>query len=166
MLSMAATPPEYKRSFEDELDWNLLEQLDRVVLQISGFSFRTKQLCLAIDIAVVGLLINFTDNELDQSIFVAGFVIPLSFWVLDSISYYYQVKPRGVMDNIRDRLRERNSEQLIHGAQINVIDRSRTERNSFLRVLGAFFNHSMWLYLLLASADLILWYMFSKDFIG
>ena len=163
---MTGTPTEYKRSFEDELDWNLLEKLDRVVLQISGFSFRTKQICLTVDIAVVGLLIKFTENGLDRSIFVAGLVIPVGFWVLDSISYYYQVKIRGVLDNIRNRLRERNSEQLIHGAHLNVIDRSRVERSTFLRVVDAFFNHSMWLYFLLASADLILWYMFSKDFIA
>jgi len=163
---MSITPPEYKRSFEDELDWNLLEQLDRVVLQISGFPFRTKQLCLAIDIAVIGLLIKFTANELDGSIFVAGLVIPVSFWVLDSISYYYQVKIRGVMDNIRNRLRERNSEQILHGTQLNVIDRSRSERNSLLRIGDAFLNHSMWIYFLLASADLILWYLFTEDIIA
>ena len=93
---MATPPPEYKRSFEDELDWNLLEQLDSVVLQMNGFSFRTKQLCLAIDIAVIGLLIKFTANEIDQSIFVAGLVITAGFWVLDSISYYYPVEIRGV----------------------------------------------------------------------
>ena len=93
---METQPPEYKPSFEDALDWNLLEQLDRVVLRISGFSFRTKQLCLAIDIAVIGLLIKFIGNELNQSIFVAGLVILASFWVLDSISYYYQGKIRGV----------------------------------------------------------------------
>ena len=69
------------------------------------------------------------------------------------------------MDNIRDCLRERNSELIIHGTQLNVIDRSRSGRNSFLRVCDAFFNHSMWLYFLLVSADLILWFMFSKDVI-
>ena len=95
----------------------------------------------------------------------AGLIIPASFWLLSSISYYYQVKIRGVMDNIRDRLRERNSELIIHGTQLNVIDRSRFERDSFLRVCDTFSNHSMWLYFLLVSADLILWFMFSKDVI-
>ena len=73
---MATPPPEYKRSFESEPDWNLLGQLNRVVLQISGFSFRTKQLGLAIAIAVIELLIKFTDNELDQSIFVSRINYP------------------------------------------------------------------------------------------
>lgn len=97
---------EYKKSFEDEFDWNLLEQLHKVVLQISSFCFRTKQICITIEIALIGLLIKFTNNKLDTSVFIASFVIPLAFWFLDSVAYYYQVKLRGMMNNIQERLKK------------------------------------------------------------
>ncbi|WP_139218588.1 hypothetical protein [Nitrosomonas aestuarii] len=88
------------RTFQDELDWTLFDQLHRVVLQISGFCFRTKQICLTLVVAVVGLLIKFTDSGLDHSIFVAGAVIPAGFWFLDSVAYFYQSKMRGLMASI------------------------------------------------------------------
>ncbi|MGK0180042.1 MAG: hypothetical protein ACI8PD_001844, partial [Nitrospinales bacterium] len=78
---------EYKKTFEYELDWNLLNQLHNVVLQISTFCFRTKQVCLTVDIAVMGVLIKFTGNTLNDSIFVSGLLIPLGFWFLDSIGF-------------------------------------------------------------------------------
>jgi uncharacterized membrane protein len=92
---------EYTKSFEDELDWNLLEQLHKVVLQISSFCFRTKQICITIEIALIGLLIKFTDSKIDTSVFVAGFVIPLAFWFLDSIAYYYE---KQLLEKIKDSL--------------------------------------------------------------
>jgi hypothetical protein len=69
---------EYRKSFEDELDWNLLDELHKVVLQISNFCFYTKQICLTVDVAAIGILIKFTHNKLDTSIFVAGLLIPLA----------------------------------------------------------------------------------------
>ncbi len=80
---------EYTKTFDDELDWELLDQLHKVVLQISTFCFRTKQICLTVLIAVASLLLKFTGDKLDTSVFVAGLVTPLFFWFLDSIAYYY-----------------------------------------------------------------------------
>lgn len=91
----------YDRTVEDELDWSLLNQLHAVVLQIGSFCFRTKQVCLTVLIAVLGILRAVTSNELDQSFFVAGLLIPVCFWFLDSVAYFYQVKVRGVMDSVR-----------------------------------------------------------------
>jgi hypothetical protein len=148
---------EYTKSFEDELDWNLLEQLHKVVLQISSFCFRTKQICITIEIALIGLLIKFTDSKIDTSVFVAGFVIPLAFWFLDSIAYYYQVKLRGLMNNIQDRLKKRNIEQLIEDNNSNVIDSKRVEKPLLEKIKDSLFNHSMWFYYLLLLSDTILW---------
>lgn len=148
---------EYKRTLEDELDWSLLNQLHNVVLQTSTFCFRTKQICLTVDVAVVGVLLKLTENILDPSIFVAGLFIPLSFWFLDSIGYFYQVKIRGIMDNIRERIKKRNTEQIIAPELSKVIDEDRVKVSQAKKAGNAFFNHSMWLYGLLIAADAFLY---------
>ena len=99
----------YAKSFEDELDWNLIEQLHRVVLQTGQFCFRTKQIAITVDIAVIGVLLRFAENRLDPAIFIAGLLIPFCFLLLESVGYFYQVKIRGVMDEIRERLKKRNT---------------------------------------------------------
>jgi hypothetical protein len=155
----------YKRSFDDELDWNLLDQLHKVVLQISTFCFRTKQICLTVEIAVIGLLIKFTDNKLDESVFIAGLIIPLCFWFVDSMAFFYQVKTRGIMDNIRYRLKKRNSNLMIDESMLNVIDTKRIDKNKFKNIINSFFNHSMWLYYILLITDITLWISFKEKII-
>ena len=157
---------EYKRSFEDELDWNLLQQFHNVVLQIGTFCFRTKQICLTVELGVIALLIKFTGNKLDSSVFVGGLAIPLCFWFLDSVGYFYQLKLRGIMENIRERLLQRNSEQIITVALQPIIEKYRVERPRPFILLNAFFNASMLMYFILVLSNLILWYLFAKDFIG
>ena len=156
----------YKRSFEDELDWNLLDQIHKVVLQISSFCFRTKQICLTVDIAVIGILIKLTENKLDTSIFVSGFVIPALFWFLDSIAYFYQVKLRGIMDSIRERLKERNAENLILDNTNSVIAKERISKPLKIHILYSLFNHSMWFYFFLVTTDIVIWVLWKKGVIS
>lgn len=156
---------EYIRTVEDELDWSLLNQLHAVVLQIGTFCFRTKQVCLTVLVGVVGLIIALTSDKPDTSIFVTGLLIPVCFWFLDSIAYYYQVKLRGVMDGIRDRIHQRHSEGLLRGPNAEVIANERTNRSSAQRVEDAFFNHSMWLYYFLIVIDCVLWIAFTQGLI-
>ena len=153
----------YFRSFDDELDWQLLSQLHNVVLQISTFCFRTKQICLIVNIAVVGILFKVTASKLDDSIFVAGLVIPAGFWFLDAIGYFYQIKMRQLMENIRAQLKERNKDKLIVGVEHDpVIAPERLKETWLGNAWSAFANHSMWLYGLLITADLALWLAYSK----
>jgi len=156
----------YKKSFEDELDWNLLGQIHKVVLQISSFCFRTKQICLTVDIAAIGILIKFTENKLDASIFITALLIPTIFWFLDSMSYFYQVKLRGFMDSIIDRLKERNAENLILDSTQCVIAKERVAKPTKMRVLNSFFNHSMWIYYFLIATDIVLWIMWKVGVIS
>ncbi len=160
------TPSEYKKSFEDELDWNLLDQLHKVVLQISSFCFRTKQICFVAEVAVIGLLAKFTKETLNDSMFVAGFLIPLCFWFLDGIAYHYQVKIRGIMDGIQDRLIRRNTNRLVHFDSRLVIEKERVTGSQRRRVFNSFFNHSMWFYYILVLTDIALWLAFCKGVIG
>ena len=93
---------------------------------------------------------------------MAGAVIPICFWFLDSVGYYYQVKLRGVMDGIRDRIHQRHAEGVLRGPNAEVIANTRTDRSTAQRMQDAFFNHSMWLYFVLVFIDLILWLTFSS----
>lgn len=157
----------YSRSFDDELDWQLLDQLHSVVLQISVFCFRTKQICLTVDVAVAGILFKVTGNKLDDSIFVAGLAIPVGFWFLDAVAYFYQVKIRGLMEKIRAQLKGRNQDTLVDGVEHEpVIAKVRLEKTWLSKAWSAFANHSMWLYGILIVADLALWLAYSKGWFG
>src|SRR5258708_29521344 len=89
---MAIDPQPYEKTLEDELDWKLLDQLYGVVSQISSFCFETKKLCVTTEFVVLTLLAKFTTDKLDHSLFVTAMVVPLCFWFLDAVVYYYQVK--------------------------------------------------------------------------
>ncbi len=159
---MPASEP-YSRTFEDELDWSMLDQLRGAVSQISNFCFEIKKFCVTTEIAVVAVLVKFTGDKLDQSIFITGMIIPICFWFLDSLGYFYQVKLRGLMENIRANLRDRNSKPLISGRDIPVIDLARTQKNWAMRSLQAAFNHSMWPYGVLIAVDVGLWVLFATE---
>jgi len=143
---------EYKRTIDDELDWSLLDQLHAVVLQISSFCFRTKQICITVLIGVVGVIAAFSEGEIDHSIFVAGYLIPACFWFLDSIAYYYQVKIRGAMDILRDKLRLRGRVPELEN-DTGVIEDERIDNSQLRMTINAFINHSMWMYFILFLAN-------------
>lgn len=144
---------------QDELDWKLLDQLHGAVIQISSFCFEIKKFCVSTLFVVLTLLVRFTGDQLDASIFVTPLVVSLSFWFLDATGYYYQVKLRGTMDSIRDRLAAKERVQLLisPGERFRVIESERVNEPPLLRVLHAGFNHSMWIYGLLIAVDLALW---------
>lgn len=154
----AVTP--YTKSFDDELDWKLLEQLHSVVSQISSFCFETKKFCVTTEFVVLALFARFTSDKLDHSLFVMGLVIPLCFWFLDAVGYYYQVKIRGTIESIRLRLKTRNSQQILATGGEAVIAQERAQRHWSRRAMDAFFNHSMWLYALLIAIDAVVWTLF------
>jgi hypothetical protein len=158
---------QYTKNFEDELDWNMLSQLHNVVLQISGFTFRIKEVCLTVEIGVMGLLFKLTHDSLDPSVFIAGIIIPVCFWFLDSTAYYYQVKLRSIMDKIQERLRERNTEKLVYDNKFQrVIEKERSLRPQIEQWLASFFNQSMLMYYILIIVVSFLWYLFSAGVIS
>lgn len=150
----------YIKTLHDELDWKLLDQLHGAVAQISNFCFEIKKFCVTTLFVVLTLMIKFTSDKLDHSIFVAGLVIPLCFWFMDATGYFYQVKLRGTMEAIRTRLASRDEQQLVVAPGGQVIEPSRASAPAHKRVLTAGFNHSMWLYVLLVAIDLSIWFLY------
>ncbi|KQW87074.1 hypothetical protein ASC94_26990 [Massilia sp. Root418] len=150
----------YTRSLDDELDWKRLDQLYGVVTQLSGFCFETKKFCVTTEFVILALLAKITHGTLDRAFFIAGVAIPLCFWFLDAVAYFYQVKLRGAMDDAYERVRERNRRHLVDGVGALVISQQRVAGALARRVANAALNHSMWLYVLLVGADLVVWNAF------
>lgn len=151
----------YTKTLQDELDWKLLDQLSGVVSQISSFCFETKKFCVTTLFVVMTLMVKFTSDKLDHSIFVAGLLIPLCFWFLDSTGYFYQVKLRGTMEQIRSRLAARDLRPLLAADGTGIIAKDRVNIPNYRKVLDAALNHSMWLYAVLVVANLAVWALFS-----
>jgi len=156
---MAETNP-YIKTLEDELDWKLLDQLHNIVSQISSFCFETKKFCVTTEFVALTLIVKFTGDKLDHSLFFTGAIIAVCFWFLDAVAYYYQVKLRGTMDAIQLRLRSRQSKQLVGIEKSNVIEPNRVNASWATRAFNAGINHSMWLYGFLVLIDLGLWLLF------
>ncbi len=159
---MAEVPPKpYVKSLDDELDWKLLDQLYGVVVQMSNFCFEIKKFCVTTQFIVITLLVKFTGDKLDHSLFVAGLAIPIAFWFLDSVAYYYQVKLRGTMEAIRTQIKKRSEGKIITPGSNVVITSERVGRTPILGILTAAFNHSMWMYVLMLVLDLGIWRLFA-----
>lgn len=150
----------YTKSLQDELDWKLLDQLYGVVAQISSFCFEIKKFCVTTLFVVMTLMVKFTSDQLDHSFFVAGLLIPACFWFLDATGYFYQVKLRGTMESIRQRLASRDMKPLIVANGTVVIAPSRASASIRDRAFDAGFNHSMWLYVLLVLINFGVWLLF------
>lgn len=133
----------YVKSLDDELDWKLMDQLYGVVVQMSNFCFEIKKFCITTQFVVIALLVKFTGDRLDHSLFVAGLAIPVAFWFLDSVAYYYQVKLRGTMEAIRAQIKKRSENTIIAPESKVVITSERVGRSLVQGVITAAFNHSM-----------------------
>ncbi len=162
---MEATNRPYIRSLNDELDWKLLDQLHGAVSQISSFCFEIKKFCVTTLFVVLAFIVKFTSDKLDHSIFVTGLIIPLCFWFLDATGYFYQVKLRGMMESIRERLASDHSTKLIISLSTRVIEPSRVKASLYKRILLAGFNHSMWLYAILLIINFSIWGLYSLSII-
>lgn len=108
------------------------------------------------------LLVKFTADKLDHSLFVAGLLIPLCFWFLDAVGYYYQVKLRGTMESITQRIISRNGPRILAAHSNQVIAQERLQRPLSRRVLDSAANHSMWLYALMVLIDVVVWWLYIR----
>lgn len=155
----------YQRTLQDELDWKLLDQLHAAVAQISSFCFEVKKFCVTTLFVVLTLMTRLTEDKLDDSVFVAGLLISVCFWFLDSTAYYYQVKLRGTMEAIRARLSSREEQPILVATGEQVIEPARVSAPIGKRVFDAGVNHSMWVYALLVVVDLCTWTLFQNGLI-
>lgn len=140
----------FQKSLLDEIDFKTVDQIHGAVSQISSFCFELKKLCVATLFIALTFIIKFTGENLDSVIFKSSYCMILSFWFLDSVAYYYQVKLRGKMQDKFEEILDRNNGKHItnHNGE-SIIDKKRTQGSLCKQIFNAGVNHSMWLYLLL-----------------
>ena len=101
------------QSIQDELDKLVVEQLHKATLNFSAESQETKKLCVTLVAAIFTLLAAFSKTVLRNleinSIWIALLCasIPLLFWVVDTVTYYYQKKLRYQMQDKLNAIRKR-----------------------------------------------------------
>ena len=110
---------EYKSTFEDEVDWKIIEQLHTATSRFSSVSTELKKMYLILIGIAIPTIIKLSNDSLDLSLFVTLYIFTLTFWYLDSYTYYHQENLRSKMDIRFKSLKERNT--------INTEDNSETD---------------------------------------
>ena len=156
---------EYKKSLEDEIDWKIIDQLHNATLNFSSKSLEIKKMFLVFVGILVPALIKLSGEILDWSIFVALYLSIFSFWILDSYTYFYQEKLRGMMNERFKSISIRNQEEKI--IQENkekgfTIQEERVEKISKVKSL---FNASHLIYLIMSILNSICCYLFWKGIV-
>lgn len=123
----------------DELDRIQIEQLHRATLNFSSNSLETKKLCVTAEVAVCTLLAGIYKDNLQNFIRVAqlmGVLIPLLFYSVDVVLYFYQDRLRENMMKLENQIRKRHHLQLCCGSS----------SKAFSRLARSFFNGSQIMY--------------------
>ncbi len=143
-------------TMKDDLDKVSIDQIHKVVLNLSTHCFELKKFCATIMVSFVTLVTIFTDKHLDYSVFIGSFVIVIFFWLLDSQSYFYQQKLRMTMKTIVEEMFARYQENLVvNGVGVPILIENQ-QASMKKPIIHSLFNSSMFFYLFLAILVLIL----------
>lgn len=149
---------EYKKTLEDEIDWKVIDQLHNATLKFSATSLELKKILFVLVGILTPAIIKMSGGKLDMSLFITMYLLLLTFWFLDSFTYYYQEKLRSVMNSRFEQIRARNAvvKPVNTLAQLNnegeTIESSRDESK---RKFRSFLNSSMCIYPVLIALNSI-----------
>ena len=136
-----------QRVIADELDKIQIDQLHKATLNFSNNSLETKKLCVTVQIAVYTLLAGIYKESPLSNLVIAlellGILIPVLFYAVDVVLYFYQDRLRENMNKRMDEIKKRN------GLPV------RSENGSKRRLFRSFFNGSQILYLGLIIVSII-----------
>ncbi|MEP2237908.1 MAG: hypothetical protein ABJI22_06075 [Maribacter sp.] len=139
--------PEYKKSFEDEVDWVIIDQLHSATSRFSTASIELKKMFIILIGISIPAIIKLTGSKLDLSLFVTIYVLTITFWYLDSFTYFYQETLRAKMDERFTKLKTKNTQVDTENENLEIdqytLPDDRKESNRWLR---AFKNSSVRLY--------------------
>ena len=152
------------KTLEDEIDWKVIDQLHSATSAFSSSSIELKKLYFVLVGIAIPSLLKLAGDKLDLSLFISIYFLTVTFWLLDSYTYFYQEKLRGKMNQLFLEIRNRNKESLI---EINLASNStkntaitlETNRTQKTRIRRSLFNSSLLLYLfmfLLTTMSLVL----------
>jgi len=151
---------EYKRTLEDEIDWKVIDQLHSATLNFSTTSLELKKIFFILVGIAVPSLIKLAGDKLDTSLFVTLYILTLTFWCLDSFTYFYQEKLREKMDNHFHQIKLRHKENEV---KVDItIESTRTKK---YRCWRSVFNTSVSLYLVLVVLNTVAIVLYHYDII-
>lgn len=133
----------------DDLDKEQLDQLHAATLKASEACLELKKLCAVILVPVGTIITAFGDNKPGPSLFTAGFLVIIAFWMADSFSYYYQRKLRGAMIPIWQRRATRCTEAYPFVPSSGAVGPLRSAFNASMAyyfILGLLFGVAAWAY--------------------
>lgn len=158
---------EYKKSFEDEVDWAIINQLHSATSRFSSASIELKKMFIILIGIAIPAIIKLADSKLDFSLFVTVYVLTITFWYLDGFTYFYQEKLRSKMDERFTKLKANNTEAKSYEGKSDkdeyTLPDSRTESNRWLR---AFKNSSVRIYQIFFALNTIALILFKTGIIG
>ena len=152
---------EYKKSLEDEIDWKIIDQLHTATLNFSTTSLELKKMLFVLIGIAVPSLIKLAGDKLDRSLFITIYILTLTFWILDSFTYFYQEKLREKMDKHFNNIKVRNACVEVMEADFT-LENSRTSKSRFWR---SAYNPSTRIYPLLILINLFSSILFKLNFI-
>jgi hypothetical protein len=159
--------PEYKKSFEDEVDWVIIDQLHSATSRFSTASIELKKMFIILIGISIPAIIKLTDSKLDESLFVTIYVLTITFWYLDGFTYFYQENLRAKMDERFEKLKRKNtvSETEDENSETDEYtlpdDRKKSDRWS-----RAFLNSSVRIYQIFFILNTTAFVLFIKGIIG
>ena len=159
--------PEYKKSFEDEVDWVIIDQLHSATSRFSTASIELKKMFIILIGISIPAIIKLTDSKLDESLFVTIYVLTFTFWYLDGFTYFYQENLRAKMDERFEKLKRKNTVSEIEDENSETDeytlpdDRKKSDRWS-----RAFLNSSVRIYQIFFILNTIAFVLFIKGIIG
>ena len=159
---------EYKKSVEDEIDWKIIDQLHSATLNFSTTSLELKKILFILVGIAVPALIKLAGDKLDISLFVTIYLLSLTFWFLDSFTYFYQEKLREKMDKHFKLIKNRNTEAaIVTSAKPENIDYTlENNRTSSDRIKRSIINPSVRLYMFVTGLNTLALILFLFDLIG
>lgn len=155
---------EYKKSIEDEIDWKIIDQLHAATLNFSTTSLEIKKLFFVLIGIAVPSLIKLAGDKLDLSLFITIYILAISFWLLDSFTFFYQEKLREKMDTHFKQLKLRNEDLSISDDKKEedfTLENDRTSTNRLLRSL----NKSKMFYLLVGCLNTLPFFLYLIGYI-
>ena len=161
-----AEKKEYKKSVEDEIDWKIIDQLHSATSNFSTTSLELKKLLFVLVGIAVPSLIKLAGDKLDISLFVTIYMLSLTFWFLDSFTYFYQEKLREKMDKHFGLIKARNTDAIIlpgKKADDFTLENNRTSSDRIKRSLT---NPSVRLYMFAVGLNTIALILYLVGLIG
>ena len=155
----------YTKSLEDEIDWKIIDQLHTATIKFSSTSLEIKKLYFVLIGIAVPTIIKLSANKLDISLFSTLYILTLTFWFLDSFTYYYQEKLREKMNLRFAEIKKRNKESLIVPSNIVVEYVIETNRTNRKRLWRSIFNSSIILYLVFLILNSLAMWLYLKEVI-